>query len=190
MPVIQAIMGSLSAGSSGPSVLPDPGGWFSYVSNEVSNFLRWKIYNSYHNESTDLSAMTLLQDDTNGAPFLQAGPDNRTYMFTGYIKVPTSGNYKFRLASDDGSYLWLGQTAWAGSYTINNALINNGGLHSSTTVDSAPITLSGNIWYPVRIMFGNLSGGTELLFQYEYNNTAVYEYPTYANNSGTAEGFN
>ena len=187
MPITQAIMGSLSRGS---NVLPDPGGWWTYMNNEVAGYLRWKIYNAYHNESTDLSAMTLLQDDNTGTPFLQSGLDNRTYMYTGYIQVPAGGNYRFRLNSDDGSYMWLGTSAWDTNFNIGNALINNGGLHGSTTVDSAPIALSGGVWYPVRIMFGNQDGGTELLFQYEYNNTAVYEYPLYANNSATSEGFN
>jgi hypothetical protein len=193
MPAIQSIMGSISSVTGGGSgVLPDPGGWFSSVPNQPNeSALRYKLYDQYHNESTNVSAMTLLQDDYVGYPSLYAGDNSRTYMFTGYFYVATAGDYMFRTISDDGSYLWIGTYAWNTNFTINNALINNGGLHGPATVDSAPISLVGNQWYPIRILFGNLDGGTELQVLYKTVADANWTNQiTWANNTATAEGFN
>lgn len=173
---------------SGGGTLPDPGGWFTYVDNANNGWLKWKIYDNYHNESTNLSSFNIIEQGT-AVPNLQDGPNYQTYMFTGYMMLPADGDYTFRMESDDGSYFWVGSTALDGSYTIENALINNGGLHGPTSVDSSLITMRGNVWYPIRIMFGNLDGGTYLTFQYSYNNGS-FTTPDYANNTGTAEGFN
>lgn len=187
MSIISAIIGS--AVNQTISVLPEPGGWTPSVNNAVTDSLRWKIYNNYHNESTDLSGMTLLQNDVYGFPNLAAGEDYRTYMFTGYMMLPSTGNYIFRSTSDDGSYVWIGPSAWEGNYNIGNALVNNGGLHPSVSVDSLTINMIGSVWYPIRILFGNATGGTVLTFQYSFN-FGGFTTPSYANNSGTAEGFN
>ena len=187
MPAIQAVMGSIGSVLSG-SLLPDPGGWFSSIDNGSNNTLKWKLYDGYHNESINLSGLTLLED-TDGYPNLQTGADNRTSMFTGYVYIPTGANYIFRTVSDDGSYLWLGPNAWDGNYNINNALINNGGLHSSQQTDSNWISLVGNQWYPIRILFGNLSGGTDLRIYWSTDNN-VWNTGTYSYNTATAEGFN
>lgn len=184
MPVIQTVMGSLS----GSGALPDPGGWFSEVFNPANNWLKYRLYDGYHNESTDLSSLTLIQDDY-GVPSLQAGDNYRTYLLTGYVYIPTTTNYIFRTTSDDGSYLWLGQSAWAGNYQINNALINNGGLHGQQTVDSARINLRGGQWYPIRILFGNYDGNTWLGVTYSTDGSN-FTNPTWAYNTATAEGFN
>ena len=183
-----ASLGATPAGPPPPTILPDPGGWFSSVANGTNNTLKWKIYDNYHSESTNLSAMTLLED-TYGYPYMNGGSNYRTYMFTGYIYIPTGANYYFRTVSDDGSYLWLGTYAWDGNYTINNALINNGGLHGSTQVDSLQITLVGNQWYPIRILFGNMDGGTDLQIYYSTDNN-IWNSGTYSYNTATAEGFN
>lgn len=187
MPVIQAIMGSLSAGSGGPSVLPDPGGWYNSVSNST-NDLKFKIYSGYHNESINLSGLTLTVESY-GPPNLDTYEGPRTWMFTGYMQIPTDGNYVFRCTADDGAYVWIGSYAYDGSYNIGNALINNGGLHSSNAVDSSLISMRANVWYPIRILFGNDSGGEFLSFQYTVN-SASWATPTYAHNSATPEGFN
>ena len=53
--------------------------------------------------------------------------------WTGVFYAPVSGTYTFYLASDDSSYLWLGDNALSG-YTISNCLVNsayNGGIDVS-----------------------------------------------------------
>jgi hypothetical protein len=49
--------------------------------------------------------------------------------------------------------LWIGNTALTG-YTTGNALINNGGAHSSQTVNGDTPMTAGT-YYPIRIQFGN-----------------------------------
>jgi hypothetical protein len=75
----------------------------------------------------------------------------------GYFYAPTAGSYTFYTFSDDASYLWIGSTALSG-YTTGNALINNGSLHGMTEV-SGTITLAANIYYPIRIQFGEKFSG-------------------------------
>ena len=188
MPVIQTIMGSI--GSTNLAALPDPGGWFDSVSNASTDKLKWRVYNGYHNESNDLSSLTMLSE-TDGVPALQYSENYRTHVFTGYAYIATTGRYIFRTISDDGSYFWIGTNAWAGNYQINNALINNGGLHGNQTVDSAVINLVGGKWYPVRILFGNADGNTELSVTYSPDNDGVnfYNIP-WAYNTVTMGGFN
>lgn len=179
-------MASLTAGV---GALPDPGGWFSEVFNPYNNYLKYRVYNGYHNESIDLSSLTLIQE-SEGVPNLGVGDNNRTYLLTGYAYIPSNGDYIFRTVSDDGSYLWLGTNAWAGNHQINNALINNGGLHGSQTVDSARIRLVGGQWYPIRILFGNNDGNTELSVTYSLDNGANFSNISWSYNTATAEGFN
>lgn len=190
MSIIQSFIGTNLTISGGGGALPDPGGWFSYVDNQNSG-LRWKIYNAYHFDNVNVSGMTLVQDDTQGYPNLGDGPDNQSIMFTGYMQTPpTTDNFMFEMRSDDGSYFWIGQNAWAGNFNIGNALINNGGLHGPQTVESVPINLAGNSWYPIRILFGNLDGGTFLSFRFKAAGDSQWSNATFANNTGTAEGFN
>lgn len=188
MSIIQSFIGTNLTISGVGGALPDPGGWFSYVDNAYLGWLKWKIYDSYHNESTNLSSYNMIEEGA-AVPNLQAGPDNQTYMFTGYMMLPVNGNYTFRMTSDDGSYFWVGVNAWDGNYNTQNALINNGGLHAPETVDSTPISMTGSVWYPIRIMFGNLNSGTYLTFSCSYNN-GEFTAPDYAHNTATAEGFN
>lgn len=187
MPAIQSVMGSIGASS---NLLSDPGGWWSYMNNPVSDQLLWRIYSGYHNENSDISGLPLLESG-GGVPNLEVVNENETHMFTGYIMLPADGNYIFRTISDDGSYFWIGTNAWDGNYNINNALINNGGLHGSDPMLSSPITITGNVWYPIRILSGNNLGPGYLTFHYTPVGDRVNFYnPTFAYNSGSAEGFN
>jgi hypothetical protein len=68
------------------------------------------------------------------------------------------------LASDDGSYMWIGANALSG-FTTANANINNGGAHGSVEV-SVTVSMTAGIYYPVRIQFGEIGGGDILTFNY------------------------
>lgn len=75
----------------------------------------------------------------------------------GYFYAPTTGSYTFYLASDDASYLWIGNGALF-QWTTDSALVSNGGLHP-VTERSGTITLTANTYYPLRINMGeNFSG--------------------------------
>lgn len=87
------------------------------------------------------------------------GGFNYSQQWLGYFRPNTTENYRFWLTSDDASYFWIGSTAISG-FTTGNANINNGGLHSAQTVNSGLISLTANVYYPIRIQYGN-SGGSE-----------------------------
>jgi hypothetical protein len=79
--------------------------------------------------------------------------NDATWLIEGYFLPPTTGTYQFFTKSDDASYLWVGDTALSG-YTINNAVVNNGGLHTLRE-RSGTINLTAGIYYPIRVIYGN-----------------------------------
>jgi len=60
--------------------------------------------------------------------------------------------------------MWIGPDAISG-YTHTNAVVQNGGLHG-TTERSGTISLTQNIYYPIRIMFGNNTGPGTMVVSY------------------------
>lgn len=91
-------------------------------------------------------------------------PQFNSIMLLGYLKAPATATFTFYTASDDASYLWIGPTAITG-YTTANAIVKNGGLHAVTEA-SGTASLIQNVYYPIRIMFGNNSGPGALTVSY------------------------
>ena len=89
---------------------------------------------------------------------------NFSMQWLGYFIPSTTESYTFYLSSDDASYLWIGNNAVSG-FATNNATINNGGLHGATEV-SGVVSLTANVAYPIRIQYGEQSGGDVLTFNY------------------------
>jgi hypothetical protein len=87
---------------------------------------------------------------------LSSLPEYSSIMLTGYFLAPTTDTYTFYTNTDDASYMWIGPDAITG-YTHTNAIVKNGGLHGVTEV-SGTIAMTANIYYPFRVMFGNLTG--------------------------------
>lgn len=81
-----------------------------------------------------------------------------SYQWLGYFLAPTTGNYVFSTATDDGGLLWVGSNAVTG-FTAANATVNNGGLHGAVTVYSGNLALTAGTYYPVRFQYGNNAGG-------------------------------
>ena len=99
---------------------------------------------------------------------------NFSVQWLGYFKPHvTSSTWKFRITSDDCSYLWIGENAITG-FTIANSNINNGGIHGNITVNSTNITLSQNIYYPLRIQFGQGVGGYGMKLEFSIDNINWY----------------
>lgn len=82
----------------------------------------------------------------------------------GYFKPTTTETYTFFTSSDDASYVWVGNTAISG-FTTANPTVNNGGLHG-TQERSGSVALTAEIYYPIRIQFGENGGGDVLTFSY------------------------
>nr|WP_324259615.1 DUF6701 domain-containing protein [Cellvibrio fontiphilus] len=68
--------------------------------------------------------------------------------WTGRLRAPTTGNYRFQTVSDDGVRLWVN----------NQLIINNWNDHSATTDTSATVTLQAGYAYDVRLEFYENSG--------------------------------
>lgn len=88
-----------------------------------------------------------------------------SYQWLGYFLAPTTGNYVFSTATDDGSLLWVGTNAVSG-FTAANATVNNSGIHGIVTVTGGNLTLTAGTYYPVRFQYGNNggAGGVYLAF--------------------------
>ncbi len=71
--------------------------------------------------------------------------------WTGYIYLTADVPYSFQLTSDDGSWLYINTSP--GSSTISSAdlVINNGGLHPPTSVDSSTVTVSTTGNYAIEV---------------------------------------
>lgn len=84
----------------------------------------------------------------------------------GYFKPSVSSTtWKFRTTSDDCSYLWIGNNAITG-FTTANSNINNGGVHANITVASTNITLDQNVYYPLRVQYGQGVGGFSMNLEF------------------------
>lgn len=90
------------------------------------------------------------------------------FIAIGYFKPPTTGTYIFYTSSDDGSGVWIGEIASAISgRTAANAVLNNGlGIGQGDTKRSGSITLTGGVWYPIRIVMEEGGGGDNLTFSW------------------------
>ena len=90
--------------------------------------------------------------------------ENFSCQWLGYFKPTTSETYTFFTSSDDASYVWVGSNAQTG-FTTGNSTVNNGGLHG-TLEKFGSIALTAGTYYPIRIQFGELSGGDVMTFSY------------------------
>ena len=126
-----------------------------------TNGLYGKRYVGYFNDDVnwfntaplhgDVNQLTEINNFTNAA-------ENYSWQWLGYFKASSTENYTFYTNSDDASYLWVGNNATAG-FTTANATVNNGGPHGANEVTSSPVSLVAGTYYPIRVQFGESSGG-------------------------------
>ena len=109
----------------------------------------------YHNENANYMTAPTAEGATNAVNYPSIA-DNISYQWVGYFLAPTTGIYNFSLASDDGSYLWIGNNAVSG-YTTGNA--NVFATFNTGTVISGNIQLTAGTYYPIRVLYGNGVGG-------------------------------
>jgi len=118
-------------------------GYFNDVPSFFTTAALKAAPNNYNGTDTTIAESSLL--------------NNTSIEYKGYFLATYTGTHTFYLASDDGSWLWIGPTALTG-FTTANALVKNGGLHAVVEV-SATISLVAGTYYPVRIQFGNGPSG-------------------------------
>jgi hypothetical protein len=92
------------------------------------------------------------------------GGENFSMQWLGYFVPSTTETYTFFLSSDDASYMWIGSNARSG-FSTANATVNNGGLHGPIEV-SGNVALTAGVYYPIRIQYGENTGGDVLTFNY------------------------
>ena len=90
--------------------------------------------------------------------------DKYSVIWEGYFKPDVTGIWTFYTNSDDGSYLWIGDNA-KNNFLIENALINNGGAHGMQE-KSGKITLTKDIYYYFRVIFGEMGGGDNMILSF------------------------
>lgn len=104
-----------------------------------------------------------------GTPIFDGSSDlggKTSFSWTGYLIPDETGEWQFQIASDDASYLWLGNDAivkYQGP--PQNALISNGGIHAERAVN-AKVSLIKNKIYPIRIQYGNDTNAAVFKFKY------------------------
>ncbi|MES2730951.1 MAG: PQQ-dependent sugar dehydrogenase [Bacteroidota bacterium] len=101
---------------------------------------------------------TLTPVKTNVVDLFQLNTKNRNYsygfLFTGYVKVPSDGQYTFYTNSDDGSQLFIGSTL----------VVSNDGLHAAQE-RSGTIGLKAG-FHAIKVSFFQSSGGEGLQVSY------------------------
>jgi hypothetical protein len=193
MPIIQSIVGSsYQFGTPLPPAITI-GGAQPGVGNAAAGLLKRRYDQGYfYDDPTWFDGKT---PDSSGADttlHIETNADNYSIVWTGYFVVPTTGIYRFATTSDDSSFLWLGNNAVSG-YTTSNAIVNNGGLHGNTWAYSPNYyQMTAGDYYPMRVMFGELSGGDTLDVYYELNASNNFINSNWATltlyNSLTADG--
>jgi hypothetical protein len=162
-------------------------GLFVEPNNYVLGFTK-TTYSGYHNEVTTYTDLTAISSTTSTSSInITSESSTTTELYLGYILADYTGTWTFSLTSDDGSYLWIGNTAISG-YTTSNTLINNGGLHGSATV-SATINLTAGQYYPIRVLYGNSPSAGVLSLTYAHTGqSATYDYTgkAFRNSPGAA----
>ena len=163
---------SFASGSAAKTWLNANGYWTSFLPYTAG--LYKTTYSGYFADNVNFFATATPQAfGTNPATSVQTtviseassnDGTNFSCQWLGYFKPTTSETYTFFTSSDDASYVWVGATAISG-FTVNNPVVNNGGLHG-TTEKSGSIALTAGIYYPIRIQFGESGGGDIMTFNY------------------------
>lgn len=108
-------------------------------------------YSGYHGDDVAYTDSATVTGTTVVGNFTIASePSTTTELYLGYIKADYTGIWTFTLTSDDGSYLWIGDTAVSG-YAIGNVLASA----SYAGPGTGTINMISGHFYPIRLLYGN-----------------------------------
>ena len=155
------------------SYLTTNGYWTSWVLPYTTGVYK-TTYSGYFNDNVSFFA-TATPASVGGNPatsvqttsiFEPATDDGSNFscQWLGYFKPTTTETYTFFTSSDDASYMWIGETAITG-FTTLNATVKNGGAHGNQE-RSGTASLTNGTYYPIRIQFGEQSGGDVMTFNF------------------------
>jgi hypothetical protein len=136
----------------------------------------WRsVYSGYYGNNTILAEETDVQWFDTQTPIETQAVENFNYnissgsglsqsvQWLGYFRAPYTANYTFdATGSDDELYFWIGNKAITG-YTAANADVYNYAGGSGSEV-SDPVSLEEGEYYPIRMQWGNSTGGGEVVF--------------------------
>lgn len=199
MNLSSAIIGTsfyFNPGPPPPSGPIDLGAGYGPPANPNTGFLLKSRYPGYHGDNMSFfNSASLFGQSADGLVIaddsteVNGSYDNYSLMWTGYIFAPAGGQYRINTTSDDGSYLWIGDNA-INNWTTSTAIVSNGGAHGSTTVTGTDVLMVGGRWYPIRMVFGELSGGAVFNTQIEIVGSGTGPItPLWAYNTTTGDGF-
>ena len=94
-----------------------------------------------------------------------ADADQYSARFRGSFAISTAGTYTLYLRSDDGSRLWLDNSALLPGPPNSLATINNGGIHTDSTVAVTLPLFAGQ--HDLQVHFGEGGGRNTLVLEYE-----------------------
>jgi len=126
------------------------------------------IYEYYHGTWDNLPDFDTLEPVSSGeiGIFDISRRERKEYFgfrFTGYITVPRDGVYKFYVASDDGSRLFIGK----------DLVVDNNGLHGSVEAMGQIALEKGS--HPVTVGFFQKTGGVD--FEVSYSGPGIKKQP-------------
>ena len=130
--------------------------------------LTWKYFDGFsynlvsHYTTNTYRNIGRFTDGTNvgtitSGQYIINGGDSYSMEIFGYFRASVSGTHTFYLATDDGSYLWIGPNALVG-YTTSNANIQHPTFNSFNPI-SYTVTLLAGTYYPIRIHWTESGGG-------------------------------
>jgi hypothetical protein len=121
-------------------------------------------YTGYHNDDVAFTDTAIVTASTTANNFVIASiPATTTVLYTGYLLATYTGTWTFTITSDDGSYLWIGNTAVSG-YTTSNELASA----SYAGPGTGTISLTAGEYYPIRLLYGNGPSGGSLNLTYAH----------------------
>lgn len=174
---VQTISGTAQASATTANTwLSSNGYWTNWVQSYVAGLYK-TTYNGYFNDNPNFFATATPQTfGTNPSTSVQttaiteaASDDGSTFscQWLGYFKPTVTSTYQFFLSSDDASYMWIGNIALSGILDTAQAHVQNGGLHGNTEAFGV-VNLTAGVYYPVRIQFGENSGGDVMTLSYSH----------------------
>lgn len=146
------------------------GGYFNddmeWVSSQVKNkLIQTRLYGI-----KDGSSLTTM---TKGFYRANDARESYTVLWVGAFRPRVSGEYVFELTSDSASYLWIGEGAldlYAAKEIIDprpeTAAVHNGGRHALQSKQSPRLSMEGDLFYPMMIVYGQREGGANISVAY------------------------
>jgi hypothetical protein len=147
------------------------------IFDKTTKGLRFEVYENFHgdvalysNNATKLNISGYSDNFDNLNASTNELLSNRQNDFSvewiGQFFASETGSYRFSTLSDDGSYLWIGESIENG-ITTGNALVKNGGVHGSE-IKNGNINLVKNPFYPIRILYGQGANSKVMRMRFEF----------------------